>query len=221
MHIPDGFVSPVINSVTAAVSVGGLAWASHRIRKSLDERAAPLIGVTAAFIFAAQMLNFPVLAGASGHFLGAALAAILLGPSGALLILAVVLIIQCLGFADGGLTALGSNIFNMGIVGGLTAWGMFTLLRSAFQDSRTGRLVAAGVAAWVSVVTASAFAALELALSGTAALPLVLPAMVGVHAVIGVGEALITVGAYALVLRVRPDLQHGVTAASSVGEVSS
>ncbi len=206
MHIPDGFISPAINATTAAISLSGIVLASYHVRKELDERAVPLIGVTAAFIFAAQMLNFPVLAGTSGHFLGAALAVFLLGPSASILVMSLVLLIQCLGFADGGLTALGTNVFNMGLIAGLSAYGIFHALKRLLPQSRLGEVASVGFAAWFSVVFASAAASLELALSGTSTLSIVLPAMVGVHAVIGVGEAMITVAAYSMVRNVRPDL---------------
>jgi len=206
MHIPDGFVSAPINAATYLASAGACVYASKRAARNLGERQVPLLGVTAAFVFAAQMLNFPVAGGTSGHFLGAVLAAALLGPWNACLVMAVVLIIQCLGFADGGLTALGTNIFNMGIVGGLGGGFIFEALRRVLPHGRAGFLASAGIASWLSVVMASTACAIELALSGTSPLGVVLPAMAGVHAVIGVGEALITAAALSAVIAARRDL---------------
>ena len=199
MHIPDGFLSTevaVACAVPAAVAVGiGLRRASVE----LDERRVPLLGVTAAFIFAAQMLNFPVAGGTSGHFLGAALAAILLGPWLACVVMAVVLTVQALVFADGGITALGANILNMGVIGALLVGWLMHMAGSA----RTA-VVAGG--AWLAVMAGAAATSLELALSGTVPLATVLPAMLGVHALIGVGEAVVTVAAVSAILATRPDL---------------
>lgn len=210
MHIPDGFLSPAVNLTTGVLSTGAFTGASLRIKQRFESSHAPLLGVIAAFIFAAQMLNFPVAAGTSGHFLGALLAAVLLGPSGAMIVMTVVLLLQALMFADGGVTALGSNVFNMAIIGGWLAYAIFHLLRRIMPNTRSGFLTATGVAAWASVVLASVAASLELALSKTIALHLVLPAMVGIHAVIGVGEALITVAAVSAILAARPDMVRGL-----------
>lgn len=206
MHVPDGFVSGPINAATALISLGACGRALAQARRSLGERQVPLLGVTAAFIFAAQMLNFPIAAGTSGHFLGAALAAILLGPWNACLILSLVLTIQCLVFGDGGLTALGTNIFNMGIVGGMGAWLIYRGLCALLPAGRTATLGAAFCAALLSVVLTATACAAELALSGTAPLAAALPAMAGVHTLIGLGEALITTTVLSMVLAVRPDL---------------
>lgn len=206
MHVPDGFVSAGVNAATAAVSLGVCAAAAARVRRTPADRRAPLFGVTAAFVFAAQMLNFPVAAGTSGHVLGATLAMILLGPAAGCLIMAVVLVVQCLGFADGGLTALGTNFFNMAIIGGLGGYAMFRLLRAVLPKTRGGFTAAAAAASWLGVTAAAAGCAVELAVSGTSPLRAALPAMVGVHALIGVGEALVTVGVLSVVLGERPDL---------------
>ena len=206
MHIPDGFISGEINVSTYAVSAVVGAVAVAKARKSLGDRQVPLLGVTAAFIFAAQMLNFPVAGGTSGHFLGAVFAAILLGPWNAFLIMTIVLAVQCLIFADGGLTALGTNIFNMGIVGGMAGWAIFAMLKSILPKTRTGFLAATATASWFSVVLASAVCALELAMSGTSPIAIALPAMAGVHAIIGIGEAIITTIVISMVLATRPDL---------------
>ena len=206
MHIPDGFVSGPINAATYAASAAVCGLAVMRANKTLGERQIPLLGVTAAFVFAAQMLNFPIAGGTSGHFLGAVLAAVLLGPFNAFLIMALVLAIQCLVFADGGLTALGTNIFNMGIIGGIICYWLFLGLKFVLPKTRGGFLAAVAIAAWSSVVIASGVCALELAVSGTSPLKVALPAMVGVHALIGFGEAIITTVVISIVLASRPDL---------------
>jgi cobalt/nickel transport system permease protein len=209
MHIPDGFVSGPINLATAAASVGVVGYALRRAGKDLDQKKVPLLGVVAAFVFAAQMLNFPVAAGTSGHFMGAALAAVLLGPFEAVLVMALVLVLQCLMFGDGGVTALGSNIFNMGIVGALVGYAMFAGLRAILPKGKGGMLAATAVASWFSIVAAAATCAVMLGASGRYPLELAVPAMAGVHAVIGVGEAAITAAALALVVSARPDLVYG------------
>jgi len=206
MHIPDGFVSGGVNAATGAAALGVCALALARANRTLGEKQVPLLGVTSAFIFAAQMLNFPVACGTSGHFLGALLAAILLGPLNACLVITVVLVIQCLGFADGGVTALGSNIVNMGIAGGLASYYVFRFLQALLPRTRAGLLVAAAVAAWLSVVLAALCCAVELGLSGTVPLNAAIAGMGGVHALVGIGEAIITVTVASAVLSVRPDL---------------
>ena len=206
MHIPDGFVSGPLNAAAYVVSAGVCGLAVLRANKTLGERQVPLLGVTAAFVFAAQMLNFPIAGGTSGHFLGALLAAVLLGPLNACLIMALVLTIQCLFFFDGGLTALGTNIFNMGIVGGIGSYYLFRLVRLALPKTRGGFLAATAVTAWMSVALTSAVCAVELSVSGTSPLILVFPTMVGLYSVIGVGEAVITTLVLSVVMASRPDL---------------
>jgi cobalt/nickel transport system permease protein len=219
MHIPDGFLSGSVNAAAAAVSAAACGVALARANRTLGERQVPLLGVTAAFVFAAQMLNFPIAGGTSGHFLGAGLAAVLLGPLNACLVMAVVLLIQCLGFTDGGLTALGSNILNMGVAGAMGAYLVFRAVRAVLPSGRTGFLAAAAVASWSSVVLASACCALELALSGTSPLEFALPAMCAVHAVIGVGEAIITTMVLSMVLAARPDLVGEWAGVAAVPEI--
>lgn len=207
MHVPDGFVSLPVNLATFVAAGGACAYAVRRARQELGERQVPLLGVTAAFIFAAQMLNFPIAGGTSGHFLGAVLAALLLGPWNACLIMAIVLVIQCLGFADGGLTALGTNVFNMGVIGGVVPY--FLLLRGIRDQAVENKkfyLTRVAAASWLSVVLASTACALELAISGTSPLGVVLPVMAGVHMLIGLGEATITVAVVSAVLASRRDL---------------
>ena len=221
MHIPDGFLDAKMLISTAAVSAGAVGYGIKKANEKLGEKQVPLLGLTAAFIFAAQMLNFPVAGGTSGHFLGAVLAAVLLGPWMACLIMAVVLAIQCLGFADGGLTALGANVFNMGIIGGIVCYYIFVAIKNTLPKSKASFLSAVAVVSWLSVVLASAACAIELAISGTSPLNVVLPAMVGVHVLIGIGEAIITTVVVSVVLNTRPDLveTYGI-ASSSVGGAS-
>ena len=206
MHIPDGFLSPEVAAVTGVAAVGAVTHGVRRANATLDERRVPLLGVTAAFVFAAQMLNFPVAGGTSGHFLGASLAALLLTPSIACLVMAVVLTTQAFLFADGGVTALGANVLNMGVVGALVVGSLMLAARRVLPRSRTTFLGIAGIGAWLAVMAGALAASCELALSGTVPLGTVLPAMLGVHALIGVGEAVVTVAAVAAVLSARPDL---------------
>jgi cobalt/nickel transport system permease protein len=206
MHIPDGFLTTTTSIAAWAASAGGLGVALRRVNKTLGERQVPLMGVTAAFIFAAQMLNFTVIGGTSGHLLGGALAAILLGPWAAMLVLTSVLAVQALLFQDGGLLALGANVLNMAIVGVLVGWVTYTLLNRLLGSRTWAGFVSGFLAGWLSVVVASLTAAAELALSGTLAWQVVVPAMGGVHALIGVGEGLITVAVLAFLRVARPDL---------------
>jgi cobalt/nickel transport system permease protein len=179
------------------------------VRTELSERQVPLMGVLAAVIFAGQMLNFSVTGGTSGHLLGAALASILLGPWPAVIVMTCVVSVQALIFQDGGLLALGANIFNMAIVGVFAAWGVFKLIRRITPDTRWSRLLAGFLAAWASIEIASLAAALQLALSGTSPANIAVPAMGGIHALIGIGEGLITLGALGFLMTVRPGLLIG------------
>jgi cobalt/nickel transport system permease protein len=206
MHIPDGFIDIPTAAATGAVSLGVVAYSLKKTGKELGERTVPLLGVTAAFIFAAQMLNFPVAGGTSGHFLGAMLAATLLGPYAAAVVMTVVLLVQALGMADGGITALGANVLNMGVLAVFASYGLFLLLRRLLPRTLTGRLASVAVASWVSVLLASLACSLELALSGTVPLRVAMPAMASVHMIIGLGEALITTTVAAAVFVARPDL---------------
>jgi cobalt/nickel transport system permease protein len=209
MHIPDGFLSNEVALACAVPAIAAVGYGLRRAEVDLDDRRVPLLGVTAAFVFAAQMLNFPVAGGTSGHFLGAALAAVLLGPWLASLVLAVVLAVQAFVFADGGITALGANVLNMGVVGGVMVGGLMLAARKALPNSRATLLGVAAGGAWLAVVAGATACAIQLAVSGTVPLGTVLPAMLGVHAVIGIGEAAITVAAVSAVLATRPDLIHG------------
>ncbi len=206
MHIPDGFVNAPTALATGAVSLGAVTLALNRAGRNLGERTVPLLGVTAAFVFAAQMLNFPVAAGTSGHFLGAVLAAVLIGPWSAVVVMTVVLAVQAVGMADGGITALGANVFNMGVVAGLGGYLTFRVLKAVLPRSMTGYFAAVAASSWLSVVVSAAVVSLELAASGTVPLSVSLAAMTSVHMIIGLGEALITSTVLAAVLASRPDL---------------
>jgi cobalt/nickel transport system permease protein len=203
MHIPDGFLSLPIALFCWGATIVLLGMAIRRTRDELGERQVPLMGVMAAFIFAAQMINFPVAGGTSGHLLGGALAAITLGPWAGMLVMASVIGVQGLLFQDGGLVVMGANILNMGLLAVLIGYGLY---RAVAGQSRSVRLAVSGVAAWLSVMAAALATSLELWLSGTSALRIVIPAMLGVHALIGIGEALITVAALAFIIQTRPDL---------------
>lgn len=207
MHIPDGFLDARTCAGTYCFAAAGLVWAGRQVAARLTDRTVPVLGVMSAFVFAGQMVNFPVMGGTSGHLLGGVLAGVLLGPAAASMVLALVLFVQCLFFQDGGLTALGANVLNLGLLG---VWGGYAVYRLA-GGGRSGPrrlLVAASLGAWSSVVLASAGCALQLAASGTAPLRLVLPAMVLTHAAIGLGEAAITAAVLSFVHKVRPDLIH-------------
>jgi len=206
MHIPDGFLNVGTVAATLVVSAGGVGNAVRVANKKVGEKHVPLMGILAAFIFAAQMLNFPVAGGTSGHLIGAALAAILLGPWAAVLIMSCVLIAQSLIFQDGGLLALGANIFNMGIVASFSGYYLYRLFVSILGKNRRSQLIGSFVGAWASVFLASIVCAIELAVSGTSPIQVALPAMAGVHALIGIGEGLITGAVLSLVLATRADL---------------
>lgn len=203
LHIPDGFLSVIVSAVCWVITIITLAFAISKTNQALGEKQVPLMGVMAAFIFAAQMINFPVLGGTSGHLLGGALAAIVLGPWAAMLVMTAVVAVQGLLFQDGGLLVMGANILNMGLVTAVIGYGLY---RSAANQSKNVKLSVAGAAAWLSVMAGALLTSFQLWLSGTSQLQVVIPAMLGVHALIGVGEALITVSALAFILRTRPDL---------------
>jgi cobalt/nickel transport system permease protein len=205
MHIPDGFLDAKTVVATASLAAIGVGTAVRRAQAQLPPRRVPLLGLTAAFVFAAQMVNFPVAGGTSGHLVGGVLAAVLVGPSGAVVVMATVLIVQCLIFADGGVLALGANVFNMGIVGAVGGYAIYRAVYRVLGQDR-GRLVAVAFSAWCSVVLAAIMAAGELSLSGVVPWSVVLPAMAGVHMLIGLGEAVITTLVILAILRARPEL---------------
>jgi cobalt/nickel transport system permease protein len=206
LHAPDGFLTVPVAIVMWVLTVGVLAIAVRRTNGALDERAVPLMGVMAAFIFAAQMFNFPVAGGTSGHLLGGVLAAILLGPWAGTLVMACVVAVQGLLFQDGGLVVMGANIFNMGIVGTLGGYYLYRLLAGALGGEARARIPAAAIAAWLAVEGGALAISLQLIVSGTVPAETTLPVMLGVHALIGIGEALITVGALAFIGTARRDL---------------
>ncbi|WP_406269065.1 energy-coupling factor ABC transporter permease [Streptomyces sp. NBC_00191] len=211
MHVPDGFINAPVSVGAGVVAAGAVAVSLRGARRELDERTAPLAGLVAAFIFAVQMLNFPVAAGTSGHLLGGALAAILVGPYTGVLCISVVLLMQGILFADGGLTALGVNITVMGVVTVVVAYALFRGLVKVLPRVRRAIAVASFVAALLSVPVAAAVFTAIYAVGGTTDVPVgkVLTAMVGVHALIGIGEAVITMLTVGAVVAVRPDLVHG------------
>jgi cobalt/nickel transport system permease protein len=206
LHAPDGFFSVPVALLMWAVAIAAIGISVSRAGRTLSERAVPLMGVTAAFIFAAQMINFPVIGGTSGHLLGGVLAAILLGPWAGTLVMASVIAVQSLLFQDGGLLAMGANIVNMGVIGTMGGYAIYRSLCGLLGGEQRGRMPAAAIAAWSAVMLGAAATSLELAVSGTSPLAVVLPAMLGVHVFIGIGEAVITVGALALIKSARPDL---------------
>lgn len=203
LHIPDGFLSFTVSIACWVITVMTLSVAISRSNKLLGERQIPLMGVMAAFIFAAQMINFPVAGGTSGHLLGGALAAITLGPWAGMLVMTAVIAVQALLFQDGGLLVMGANILNMGLITVAIGYGLY---RGVSTGNRNLRLTVAGIAAWLSVMAGALFTSLQLWLSGTSQLQIVIPAMLTVHALIGVGEALITVAALTFIFQTRPDL---------------
>lgn len=201
MHIPDGFLSLPISAVAWLLTIVGLYLAIGKAQKDIDERLIPLAGIIAAFIFAAQMINFPVAGGTSGHAIGATLAAIVLGPWLGILAMTAVVVTQAIIYQDGGLLVMGANILVMGLVPAFVGYGLYQL---GSGRSRTAQLVIAGIAAWLSVVVASFIVALLLGFSGTSPFSVVIPAMLGIHVLIGLGEALITVAALNFVMQTRP-----------------
>lgn len=212
MHIPDGFINAPLSALAWAIAVAGIAVCIWGARRQLDEKTAPLAGLVAVFVFAMQMLNFPVAAGTSGHLLGGALAAILVGPYAGALAVSVVILVQGLLFADGGLTAMGLNIINMGLVTALVGWVVFRLVIRLAGTSRPAVLAGSFAAGFVAVPVSALMFVLEYAIGGTGTINLttVLVAMTGVHVLIGIGEGLITALTVGAVYLTRPDLVYGV-----------
>jgi len=211
MHVPDGFIDAPTAAVAGVVAIGGVGVSLRRAGEVLDERGVPLAGLTAAFVFAAQMLNFPVASGTSGHLIGGLLAAVLVGPTVAVVCVTVVLVVQALLFADGGLSALGLNIVNLALVPALLGYPVFVVLRQLLPRSRASIVVASGVAAGITVVLASLAFVAEYAIGGVGGAPVstVAGAMVGTQVLIGVGEGIITALVVSAVLATRPDLVWG------------
>lgn len=211
MHAPDGFLNAGTAIATGAVSAGTIGVALRQTREQLSDKQIPLAGVSAAFIFAAQMFNFPVAAGTTGHLLGGALAAVLLGPSMGALVVTVVVVVQALAFADGGLTALGYNVLNMAVVTAFGGYAIFRLLRRVLPANATGIIVATAIASGLSVVLSATAFSIEWLFGATAPVPFdtVFGSMVGVHLLIGIGEAVLSGLAVGAVLASRPDLVYG------------
>ncbi len=220
MHVPDGFLDAPTSLATGAVAVAGVGLCLRKARGELDERTAPMAGLVAAFIFAAQMFNFPVASGTSGHLLGGALATVLVGPWVGALCVSVVLMVQALLFADGGLTALGSNICLMAFATVATAQLVLWVARRVLPATRGSVVGAAFVAALVSVPVASLAFALLFGVGGSTDVPVgtLATAMVSVHVLIGLGEAAITALTVSSVLAVRPDLVHAARHLLPTGE---
>jgi len=209
LHIPDGFLSLPVTLITWVLAIGLIALCLNRVEAEYKEKTVPLMGVCAAFIFAAQMINFSIPGGTSGHLLGGTLAGILLGPWAGSLVMVVVFIVQAFVFQDGGITVLGANITNMGLIGTFGGYYLYTTLRSLLgRRSWQGMAISTAVAAWSSVFVASVICALQLALSGTVPLGVALSAMAFWHLLIGIGEAMITVVVVSFIWRTRPDLLY-------------
>ena len=206
LHAADRFLAVPVSLLFWAITLVVLGISVRQANRTLDERSIPLMGVMAAFIFAAQMFNFQVAGGTSGHLLGGVLAAVLLGPWAGTLVMACVVIVQGLVFSDGGLVVMGANIFNMGIVGTLGGYAVYRTLCRLFGGEDRGRVPAAAIAGWLSVMGAAVMMSLQLIVSGTSPAEIVLPAMLGVHLFIGIGEALITGAAVGFIATTRRDL---------------
>jgi cobalt/nickel transport system permease protein len=211
MHVPDGFIDAPVSLAAGVVAAAGIAHCIKKGSQSLDDKQVPMAGMVAAFIFAVQMLNFPVVSGTSGHLLGGCLAAILVGPYLGALAVSVVLLVQALLFADGGLSALGVNVILMAIVPAFIGYALFRMARQVLPKQRSGVIAASGVAAFTSVVAASVVFSFFYLLGGegSASTGTVMAAMVGVHTLIGIGEGIITALTVGAVLAVRPDLVYG------------
>jgi cobalt/nickel transport system permease protein len=219
MHIPDGFLSVPVSAASYAVSAVTGGAALVRAKKKLTDRFVPLVGICAAFIFAAQMINFPVGVGVSGHFLGAMLACILLGPAAGFWVMVLVLTVQCLVFADGGITALGANVMNMGLIGGIISYFIFLSLVKILPKGKGSFLTSTFFMSWFSVVFASFICGLELwfSLGDVYTFKALMAALLGVHLVIGLGEAIITTAVLTYMLNARPDLVYAWSSESNVG----
>ena len=211
MHVPDGFFDLPVSALAFVAAIAVLAVATVKARADLDDRTAPLAGLTAVFVFAAQMVNFPIAAGTSGHLIGAALAAILVGPWVGMLVMAVVISVQALLFADGGLSALGINLLNMAVVAVLVGWVVFRL-GARLSRSKAVLTAAAGLAGFFSVLAAAGAFVVEYAIGGTAPVSItaVAAAMGGVHVLIGVVEGVITALVAGAVIASRPDIVAGI-----------
>lgn len=203
LHVPDGFLSLLTALVSWVLALVFVTLAIRNSQESFDEKLVPLAGIMAAFIFAGQMINFPVAGGTSGHFIGAALAAVVLGPWLGILVMTAVIVLQALLFQDGGLVVMGANILVMGVTPALISYGLY---RAVANRSRRTQLITVAGASWLSVMGAALLVALLLGFSGTSSFRIAVPAMLGIHAVIGLGEAFITVAALSFIMNIRPQL---------------
>ena len=215
MHIPDGFIDGKTVATTAVLSAVSVGLALRQVRQTLPARRIPMLGLSAAFLFAAQMLNFPVLSGTSGHLIGGVLVAALLGPSAAVVVVTTVLIVQCFLFQDGGVLALGANVFNMAILGAGGGWVIYRCVSAMLRGAR-GKITAVGFAGWLSTVLAATGCAAQLAWSGKVDWKSAFTAMVGVHLFIGLGEGLISALVFAAIQRTRPELMQSDSAEPQV-----
>ncbi|MFZ5967230.1 MAG: energy-coupling factor ABC transporter permease [Bacillota bacterium] len=207
MHIPDGFLNVPTAAAAGIASIGCIRTAVKRTRAAFEEKQAPIMGMMAAFIFAAQMINFPVAGGTSGHLIGAMLAAVTLGPWAAVLIMSSIVIIQAFFFADGGILVLGANILNMAVIGNFAGYYIYKLFKTDGNSiSKTGIIIGC----WISVVAAALAASFEIAAAGNIGLMVVLPPMLFWHAIIGIGEGVITLCAVEFIFKARGDLVKGV-----------
>lgn len=213
MHAPDGFLNAGTAVTTGAISVGVIGVSLKQAKRTLEEKQVPLAGIAAAFVFGAQMFNFPVAAGTTGHLLGGALAAILLGPNVGAIVVTIVVVIQSLVFADGGLTALGYNTLNMAIIPAFAGYALFVGFRKMLPDNSAGIVSATGLAGALSVVLSAAAFSIEWLFGATAPVPFdtVFGAMVGVHLLIGIGEGIISAMTIGAVMSSRPDLVYGAS----------
>ncbi|RPI22616.1 MAG: cobalamin biosynthesis protein CbiM [Actinobacteria bacterium] len=212
MHIPDGFIGPGVSAAAGVASIGTFGVALRKARGYLTDRLVPMAALVAAFVFAAQMINFPVIPGMSGHLLGGVLAAVLVGPWAGFIVITIVLVVQAFLFADGGLTALGLNIVNMGLIGAIGGYAIYRALLRLFGGKASMVPPLAGITAFISVPLAAAGFVVEFAVGGTVesiSLSSVLWAILGAHVLIGVGEGLITFFVVGAVMRSRPDLVYG------------
>ena len=211
MHIPDGFINGTTSAGFAAAAAGGLGVAVKQTGRYLNERQVPLAGLVAAFVFAAQMVNFPVISGMSGHLLGGVLAAVLVGPWAGFVILSVVLVVQGVFFADGGLTALGLNVINLGLIGSVGGYWLYRMLAGILPKTRRNLVLAAGIAAGLAVPLAAMGFVGQYAIGGASdvSTAAVFTAIAGTHVLIGIGEGVITSLVVGAVVRSRPDLVYG------------
>ena len=216
MHIPDGFLDLQSAAAAGAISAAALGISLRRLNRTLPRKKVPLMGLAGAFVFAAQMVNFPVAGGTSGHLIGGVLAAVLLGPAAGVVVITAVLIVQCLLFADGGILALGANVFNMGVIGSAGGYAVYRGVRLLFRDER-GKYLAVVVASWCSTVLAAACCAGELAWSGTVPWTSAFPAMANVHMLIALGEAVISALVLSALYAVRPDIVADTPAPARTG----